>query len=476
MNDVDVTNRVPPGWIPVRVSGWLSEGHTLTEADLEACLAGLIRVLRPLHAQNQHYGVISPDHVFIDPQGTVQIAAGGPWSAGVRTESKDLHDTMPKGFAAFEQYVDDPAWPLGPWTDIYGMCALVRSLILKQVPPDAVQRMVLDTCDPLRDMDLPAYSRKWLGVIDRGMSLLPQLRFDSMDTFAEKLGLSLPSLAGLETAGAATIAVPAASAVAAAPTDAGVTQQREDMAGPVSAFAAAKADEARARKAPAWMMGLVAVVMIALGGWLLRGQADNTPVAMVTPTTDDQLIAAGEPELDAAAAGSKYAAAPEPVAEPNDIVPVTSGAELAVPAIDFSAYTAAQQALAIAEPESEGTDSEPDEADPELGKVDPVPDRADLEPGKVDSQTATATSTTRGEEAPSRAAANTRVQFSIKPWGEVFINGASRGVSPPLRSLSLPPGEYRVNVVNGNLPPYQRTLTVRAGESTVIEYRFGSDE
>ena len=32
----------------------------------------------------------------------------------------------------------------------------------------------------------------------------------------------------------------------------------------------------------------------------------------------------------------------------------------------------------------------------------------------------------------------------MRPWGEIFVNGASRGISPPVKRLTLPEGTYRI--------------------------------
>src|SRR3546814_14134625 len=113
--------------------------------------------------------LVSLDHVLLDPQSKMQIVTERAIPVEVRAASLGLCDGVSSGFAAFEQYVDDPAWPQGPWTDIYGMSALARCLILKQSPPDAVQRMVSDGCEPLRDMGLPDYSREFLDSLYLGM-------------------------------------------------------------------------------------------------------------------------------------------------------------------------------------------------------------------------------------------------------------------------------------------------------------------
>jgi hypothetical protein len=38
----------------------------------------------------------------------------------------------------------------------------------------------------------------------------------------------------------------------------------------------------------------------------------------------------------------------------------------------------------------------------------------------------------------------------VKPWGTVYVDGVERGVSPPLKRLSLAAGRHTVRVVNPN--------------------------
>ncbi|MBU6489935.1 MAG: PEGA domain-containing protein, partial [Burkholderiales bacterium] len=65
------------------------------------------------------------------------------------------------------------------------------------------------------------------------------------------------------------------------------------------------------------------------------------------------------------------------------------------------------------------------------------------------------------------------VRLYVFPWGEVYVNGVRRGISPPFRAMSLAPGTYRIEVRNGTLPPLVRTVTLDAGESPVeIRYSF----
>jgi class 3 adenylate cyclase len=77
----------------------------------------------------------------------------------------------------------------------------------------------------------------------------------------------------------------------------------------------------------------------------------------------------------------------------------------------------------------------------------------------------------RGEK---RAAAGSagRLELAVAPWGEVVVDGRSRGVSPPLRMLDLPPGDHTVEIRNSTFPVHVENVHVKAGEAVKIRHRF----
>jgi hypothetical protein len=70
------------------------------------------------------------------------------------------------------------------------------------------------------------------------------------------------------------------------------------------------------------------------------------------------------------------------------------------------------------------------------------------------------------------AGAGGRLELAVAPWGEVLINGRSRGVSPPLRVLDLPAGAHTVEIRNSTFPAYVEQVNVKAGEAVKIRHRF----
>jgi hypothetical protein len=57
---------------------------------------------------------------------------------------------------------------------------------------------------------------------------------------------------------------------------------------------------------------------------------------------------------------------------------------------------------------------------------------------------------------------DTTYKLMIKPWGTVYVDGDERGVSPPLKKLTLSPGRHTLRVVN---PHYRdRVIRIEAGK------------
>ena len=67
---------------------------------------------------------------------------------------------------------------------------------------------------------------------------------------------------------------------------------------------------------------------------------------------------------------------------------------------------------------------------------------------------------------------NAAARLVIVPWGEVFVDGKRRGVSPPLRILALSPGTHRVEIRNGDLPAHIEQVAAQPGEKLTIRHRF----
>jgi len=74
--------------------------------------------------------------------------------------------------------------------------------------------------------------------------------------------------------------------------------------------------------------------------------------------------------------------------------------------------------------------------------------------------------------ATSDARALARLGFAISPWGEVYVDGRKRGVTPPLTELRLPPGKYEVEIRNTTFAPHRETVELFADAPARVRHKF----
>jgi serine/threonine-protein kinase len=143
------------------------------------------------------------------------------------------------------------------------------------------------------------------------------------------------------------------------------------------------------------------------------------------------------------------------------------------------AALAAVVVLIIGAPWMTNRDDEPSTAPPVVQTpapppVEPAPALTPTVPPPVHSTAPVEPPRTgaRKAVAPAAPPADGMVMLAIAPWGEVLVNGEPRGVSPPLTTMSLPPGSYAIEVRNGNSPPLKTSIEVKPGQSQTLRHRF----
>jgi hypothetical protein len=65
-----------------------------------------------------------------------------------------------------------------------------------------------------------------------------------------------------------------------------------------------------------------------------------------------------------------------------------------------------------------------------------------------------------------------RITLAIKPRGEVFVDGVSRGRTPPLTELEVPAGRHVFVVRFSGYAPVQRVVELKAGDRMTLAHTF----
>jgi serine/threonine-protein kinase len=66
------------------------------------------------------------------------------------------------------------------------------------------------------------------------------------------------------------------------------------------------------------------------------------------------------------------------------------------------------------------------------------------------------------------------LQIAVTPWGEVEVDGAPAGTTPPLNQLQLREGPHKITLRNADFPPYSTSVNITADQPVSLKYRFGS--
>jgi hypothetical protein len=64
------------------------------------------------------------------------------------------------------------------------------------------------------------------------------------------------------------------------------------------------------------------------------------------------------------------------------------------------------------------------------------------------------------------------ILVTVRPWGEVYVDGQRRGEAPPLYELRLSAGKHRVEIRHPDFPPHVRTVDVGNGASVDVRHVF----
>ncbi len=181
----------------------LARRGTLTEAELSDLLDPLCEALAVVHEAGLLHRDIKPANVLLRIGGApILVDIGVARQVGFQPAGS----VSEQAYAAAEQY--EAGSPLGPWTDIYGLGAVLYRCVTGFHPPSAIVRrgaIGLDRDDPLRPAAVAAARRfpaPWLDAIDACLGLDPALRPQSIAALRDALRAE-PVAAGMPEPAAA---------------------------------------------------------------------------------------------------------------------------------------------------------------------------------------------------------------------------------------------------------------------------------
>ena len=297
-----------------------SEGRPFTESDLLAVMTPVLEGLARVHAAGVLHRDIKPSNILIRRSDgrPVLIDFGAAKQAAAKYSKSQAPYT--EGYAALEQVAD--TGKLGPWTDMYGVGAVMWRMVAggnrPWEPPHPVRvelrshAVIDDTEDPLppaRDLGRGRFAPRLLEAIDRCLRLRGTERIQGSRELLEALR------AGSDQS---------ASAVSVEASEPSTKRAVADGMGEKSGSEPTVPDPRNARRWAGWMMlaGVAVGLCLALAAWWSQGSGEalrdqgpervmDAPGGDATATTDR-----GE-EIDSAVSPSPQPENREPLPDEN---------------------------------------------------------------------------------------------------------------------------------------------------------------
>ncbi len=185
--------------------------------------------------------------------------------------------------------------------------------------------------------------------------------------------------------------------------------------------------------------GALAFIVVALALTLALKKPAEKPLS---PATDTPTSSAQVPPPSLPQPAKSEPATVAPVDTAKTIDASTPPATAALPVVVAPTATANSGGAIVTEPKTTSNKAE-------SGKADPAK-----------------------AEAAKLALLEGRLNLSIQPWGDVFVNGKSIGVSPPLKQQKLPPGKYRIEVRNTSFTPFVQNIEIKPKEDVSVKHKF----
>ena len=158
-----------------------AQGRPLTPEEAFAVLRPVMDSLSRVHEAGLVHRDISPDNIMIQRDGKAKLLDfGAVREVGDAQLDKNLsrstESILKHGYAPIEQY--QRRGNLGPWTDVYALCATVYYCLTQETPPDAPERMI-EFAEVEWDK-IPGLTEKQVQIFAQGMAIMPRDRYHSI--------------------------------------------------------------------------------------------------------------------------------------------------------------------------------------------------------------------------------------------------------------------------------------------------------
>ena len=317
--------------------------HLFEEASIQQIITPVLAALEELHSKNVLHRDVSPDNILLLPTGSPVLLDFGSARTVVAGDEQSLTTVLKPGYAPLEQYADDGAMEQGPWTDVYGLGALLHYLAIGIPPPQPVSRMLGGSLLAFENDAASRYSASFIAAVSAALAVKPTERLQTVAALRDALGWG-----SIETASTVRTALKApVGAIPAPPTLPPLTP-------PIIV-----GNRARLRW---WVLGLLLLLTVLIAGGMAYFGATRTatdsasgssiPPAQPAPVKASDTAVAVPVESTKPPPSTPPADSPKPIAAPVPSVNAAPAPTVKNPEKRSAAKSSGSTAQRIAPPEA----------------------------------------------------------------------------------------------------------------------------
>ena len=405
----------------------LDSGVVLSPHRIADIVAEIAEGLAFAHRNDVVHRDVKPANVMVLVSGAVKITDFGiaQLPTGTRTMTGNVFGS-PR-YTSPEQVMGRP---VDGRSDIFSLGAVLFEMLTGRSPfggtdLNGILKQVLTDPTPPPSTHNPKLPRAFDHIVGKALAKDPAERYQDADEMARDLRRY--DIVDFETQ------APAPLPALEHPTNPRATPAAEAIDAPLMPAPPARANPWWKRSI-VWAAAASALLVIAVATALLpNASTSGTPAA----STSGSIAPAAPP---AATTSDSTAPATAPAVRSVSIAPATAPPSPLPPAhavaVAESAHAAAPEA---SRPKAVGSE-------PKLAEAAPPPPEASKPTG--------------------------RVVFAVTPWGEIYVDGRKRGLSPPTKEVRLPAGKHAIEIRNGAFAPHAETIEVSPGAAVRITHSF----
>lgn len=165
----------------VAIDEWV-KGKKLSTGEILKLMRPVIDALVSTHRQGVLHRDLTPSNILVREDGTVKLIDFGSATEQGRSKGTVM---LTRKYAPIEQYGSEHG-AQGPWTDVYGISAVLYALICDEEPQEAVLRVYDDQLKSPRKCG--AFLKRYqCAAIMAGLTVKPENRIQSIDEFRSLL-------------------------------------------------------------------------------------------------------------------------------------------------------------------------------------------------------------------------------------------------------------------------------------------------